>query len=1457
MRRTVFSPGGLLLFSAVVMATAALAPPAEAQPQASEEAAQAILNSARRAYNEQNYPVAAERFREFLKTSGGHREAPSARYGLALALIDGPGKDCTAAAELLEQVYERGDSPDRPFVLYYMGVAHRGLGKAALAQAEAKPAEAAALRAKAMQYFEEAARYFGQAATGFAARAAEPEPAPPAPAPAPAPKPAPAPAPAPPAPAPASKPAPAPTPPPPAPAPAPAPKPAPAPTPTPPAPAPAPVPAPKPAPTPPAPTPTPPAPAPAPKPAPAPTPAPPAPAPAPAPAPKPAPTPPAPTPTPPAPAPAPTPTPPAPAPAPAPAPKAAAMISLPRPVPMSTPAPSLLLAAAAPAPAPAPAPVQAAPPPPVAVPDKLEWVVRARCDQCEMLLQVGRYKEAADLARPLTTDSGVAKSRYRPLALYYLGYASFALKDYAAAGRALSQLAPFKDEFGVHARYLLARTHHLSDERPEAAAQYKALLADYEAPRKAAQAALKNPAALKPEQQAAMTALVQSPPPDYILRASFYTAMLVMEERKFPEALERFTAVVQQYPKWSLVPEAQLRRGYCLIQMKNYAPAIEALKPLCDNPHLADQALWWLARAQVAMADPASAAAYEQTVRAAAESLRRAAERAREMGQKDPDARVRRGDILLELADMLQTAKQFKEAAAMYQQVLSESANPDRAEEALQRLATALHLAGQYRESEEVCQRFIAKHPKSTLLPAVYFRSAENAYLMATAPAAGPEARPGRDARERSFTEAIQRYDRLLKQYPDFPHINLARQGQGISHYRLGHITEAAAILVTIPEADRTGELAPVSYLLADCLIRQFPPETDDALEAARLIDKAEEAAKLLENFIAAAAKGPQTPDALIKLGHCYQRVAAVLANPAERQAILLKAKQTYDQLHQQWPQHALQASAIFERAKCQALMGTYAEAIDGLLRFQNEPLRSSPVAPLAIIRLSSLLRAGGRAPEAAKYLEDCRAQHEANLLKDPARKDWIPMLQYEHALALKDAGKRPEATALFDSVSKQFAGRPEAINAAWRAVQCRREDLAAQIAAAGKAALRPPSGAEEATPPQRKVLEGLANLRRLAESLQSQVAEVAKKSKGTEPHLRMLYELAWSYRVLADGEIEVARQRMQREVLDSLRRRVAREAPAGQAPASARPPDIPLNSIPPQPGEKAAREQYLALIAAAPESPLAVQARFELAEMYARHEAPEAALELLAEALTNNPPPPLAAAIRLRIAVCCLARKDAKGALSHAQAAAAGGLMAEARYLTGEAYIQQQNWAKAIETLTPFMAQEALRSLPDITERALLRLGHAYAQTGQWAPSAQVLQGIVERFPRSAWVDEARYGLASALQGQKQFDAAIAAYKEVTRHTASETAAKAQIQIGLCHLEQKRYPEAAQAFIMVTYTYDYPEWHGAAWCEAARAYAALNQPAQAVKLWQRVVKEQPSSRWAVVARQYLAETKL
>ena len=49
-----------------------------------------LLAGAKRAYNEKNYPFAADRFREFLAKYGGHKDANAARYGLALCLLDGP-----------------------------------------------------------------------------------------------------------------------------------------------------------------------------------------------------------------------------------------------------------------------------------------------------------------------------------------------------------------------------------------------------------------------------------------------------------------------------------------------------------------------------------------------------------------------------------------------------------------------------------------------------------------------------------------------------------------------------------------------------------------------------------------------------------------------------------------------------------------------------------------------------------------------------------------------------------------------------------------------------------------------------------------------------------------------------------------------------------------------------------------------------------------------------------------------------------------------------------------------------------------------------------------------------------------------------------------------------------------------------------------------------------------------
>jgi TolA-binding protein len=175
---------------------------------------------------------------------------------------------------------------------------------------------------------------------------------------------------------------------------------------------------------------------------------------------------------------------------------------------------------------------------------------------------------------------------------------------------------------------------------------------------------------------------------------------------------------------------------------------------------------------------------------------------------------------------------------------------------------------------------------------------------------------------------------------------------------------------------------------------------------------------------------------------------------------------------------------------------------------------------------------------------------------------------------------------------------------------------------------------------------------------------------------------------------------------------------------------------------------------------------------------------------------------------------------------------------------------------LLPFRDQQQLHNVPGISDRALLRLGQAQAQAGQWDASRATFDALVQRFPQSIWVDEARYGVGWAWQNMKQLDNALAAYIEVTKRTSSELAAKAQLQIGLCRLEQKNYPEAIKALLVVPFTYDYPEQNALALCMAAQAYVELKQPAEAVKLWQQVVRNHPTSQWVKLAQQGLAGVK-
>jgi TolA-binding protein len=1264
---------------AVALATFALILGSSSAQVAPDQAADMLLTSARRAYNEKNYTFAAQRFKEFLDKFGNHKEAPSARYGLALSLLDGPERDYQRALEALQPLAGAKEFPDYPSVLYYLGTAQRGLGVRELAQAEAKPQEAPQRRAAANGRFEEASKQFAAAVAAFAARVKDPVPA-------------------------DAK----------------------------------------------------------------------------------------------------------------------------------------------------------------ELPVDLEWAARARCDQAEMQLRTQKLKDAQATAAPFVKDDVLKKSRYRTLGLYYHGTAAFLQKDYQTAGRSLNVNAVLADPvFGTHARYLVARIRHVSDEGAEAAAGYEAVLADHENQKKAAAEALKQPDKFKndPEEKARLEALVRGPAPDHVNRATLYLGELLYEAGKFADAQARFAAFAQANPNTPLTAEANLRLGFCQVQLKQFPEAVRTLQPLADKePRLADQALLWIAKAQAGAADPAKPPQeYDNALKAALDTFRRAAEKAQGLTNTDPEAKSRRAEILLEMADVQQLARQFKEAVNTYNQLLNEKALPDREEEITQRQATALHLDGNYTESDRVCAIFQQKYSKSPLLPEVLFRHAENAYFTALAAEKNPNLPDRANALAKLNDEAIKRYGVVVEKYPEFAHVNLARYGVAMGHYRKGDLDKAMDVLKTIPDAERNGELALVPYVQADCLIKTAPAKVDDALAAGKLQDQLKEAIALLEAFSGGQAQSPQAPDALIKLGFCHQRMAAVLDDKQAKANALAAARAAYEKVMQQYGKHDLAPTAILERAKVIAVTDPNG-AVNELRRFQNDGnLKNAAVAPIALLQLATYLRGQNKAQEAADVLAKCRQENEEKLKNDIGRAAWVPLLQYHHGLALKEAGKRAEARQVLEGVIRGSPNRPEAAEAALRWGQSLKDDGLLKVGEARKKLAAGNLKPEEKAAAEKALDDGLKDVRDAVAYLEAQADGLKGRQPPVEARARMLYEAAWGSRALADVEVATARAKLQKDRWEKLKDEVFKKTPPGRTPPVVPMPEVPTADVPLQPSEQKARADYRALIDSFPEIALAGEARFELAELHAERNDHDAAIKMLREALDKEPPAELTDKVRIRLGASLAAKGDNKAALGQFAAVygnAKSPLAGQAYYRAGECQIALGEAAEAAKLLAVFRDRGEFQNLPGVTDKALLRLGHALAQLKQWEPSRQAYEQSAARFPQSIWVHEARYGIGWALQNQKRYDEAVNVYQQVASGTATEVGAKAQLQIGLCRLEQKRYPEAATALLVVPFTYDYPEHNAAALVEAARTFGELKQNDQAVKLLERVIRDYPDSKWAEAAKERLSKIR-
>ena len=1108
------------------------------------------------------------------------------------------------------------------------------------------------------------------------------------------------------------------------------------------------------------------------------------------------------------------------------------------------------------------------------LPAAFEWMVRSRCDQSDVLIRLKRFKEAATAVEAVVNNPAWRKSRYANLALYYHGYACFGLKNYDAAGHSLSQLAPFNQpEIGVHVQFLLARTHHLAGEYAEAMANYQGLVDNFMSQRQLAIEALKNPAAFKdrPQELARLKETAAAPPPDYVVRALFHWGVLAADLSRYDEALPRLMECAEKYPQSPVAAEARLRAGICLFHLRRWADAAKFLEPLADHPQWADRALRWLAKAQAEDANPANldvdtgqpvsvrlaarrqkAAAWPGSLAAPIENLRKAEQRALAAEATDPEARGRRLYILLDLGDMLREAGQHKDAAATYAVICKLAGAGPLAEHAMVRQIAALQLAGEYAVSDQVCLRFQSLMPSSTLLPEVLARHAENALLSA----ASTQPPPSPQAQKLAYGEAIRRFQRLLEKYPEGDYAALAHYGIAVAHYEMGQFAEAAKMLEAIPENARTGELAGVSYFLADCLLRTLPVGATDALSAARLLRDLERINGLLSAFIVVKEGKPDSVDAIIKLGYCYQRTAALLVDPAERVRQLSLARRHYATVVQQFPNHPLYPVALFEAAKCYAQLGSGAAAMNELAKFQTEPLNQSPLAPIALMHMADALRVRGKPAEAVGILLKLRAEHEAKMAADPVRAEYVPILQYATALALKEAGRLAEAADLFQSIAKNFPRWPGAAEVPWRLAQCHRDQAQAEVAAARKA-LNAADAAK--APAAREALEAAMNqYRAAATELATGAAAVAGRFPESDVALHMYYDAAWCWRAIADHEIDTARRKLLADARAKLEDRAARDG-ALRLMRMARYGEVPLSEVPVQPAEKQVRACYKALIDLNPNVRLANDARFELAEYLLLRDEHAPAIALLTEALDNNPPVELAERMRLRLGSLYLMKNDAKAAMPHFEAILANPksyLHAYARVGAGEALYVQGAFKEAIEMLSPMAEAPVGKAITGVSDRAVLRIAHAHAQLKNWKACEVALQGFNTRFSASPLVNEAGYCRGWALQNMKDYDGAVAAYAEVARRANGELAAKALFQMGMCRLEQNRPQDAIEPLLTVAYGYAYPEWSAAAMCEAARALVQTGQVQQAAALLDRVVTEFPRSPWADIARKRRAQFK-
>lgn len=288
----------------------------------------------------------------------------------------------------------------------------------------------------------------------------------------------------------------------------------------------------------------------------------------------------------------------------------------------------------------------------------------------------------------------------------------------------------------------------------------------------------------------------------------------------------------------------------------------------------------------------------------------------------------------------------------------------------------------------------------------------------------------------------------------------------------------------------------------------------------------------------------------------------------------------------------------------------------------------------------------------------------------------------------------------------------------------------------------------------------------------------------------------------------------------------------------------------------KSAAATYRRLIDKHPSSKLAPAARTELAELlYAEENYAEAAKLLEAVVADDKAEDKTLRAARYRLGWCYekLGEKDKAAAAlaSFAEKHGSDELAASALLQAGLSYAADGRMDAAAKSLS-----QMLEKFPDHKQAsvALLKLGEVQAEAQDYDDSRRTFEKFLQRYGSDPLAYRAHFGVGWALENAKQYEPAREAYKKAIDATNTETAARAQFQIGETYLAEGKFERAAAALLAVEDVYAYPKWSARALFEAGRAFEELKQPDQAAAQYKAVGEKYKSAPEAALASKRLSE---